>query len=73
MNRRTTVIVALIAAAGLSIMVYAVPEQRALAWGGGLGFGCGGGFFGLSIFEHIPIIQTTSQVNTCHGNGDDNA
>jgi hypothetical protein len=31
MNRTTTVVVALIAAAGLSTMVYAVPEQRALA------------------------------------------
>jgi len=50
-------IVALIAAAGLSTMAYTVPEQRALAWGGfggfggcgfgcgGCGFGCGGGFF----------------------------
>ena len=54
MNRTTTVVVALIAAAGLSTMVYAVPEQRALAWGGfgggfggcGFGFDCGGGFFG---------------------------
>lgn len=57
MNRTTTVVVALIAAAGLSTMVYAVPEQRALAWGGGFGGfggfggcgfgfgGCGGGFF----------------------------
>jgi len=57
MNRTTTVIAALIAAAGLSTMVYVVPEQRALAWGGfggfggcgfgcgGCGFGCGGGFF----------------------------
>src|SRR5262249_43343078 len=57
MNRTTTMIVALIAAAGLSTMVYAVPEQRAMAWGGfggfggcgfgcgGCGFGCGGGFF----------------------------
>ena len=53
MNQTTTVVVALIAAAGLSTMVYAVPEQRALAWGGfggfdgfgGCGFGCGGGFF----------------------------
>jgi hypothetical protein len=58
MNRTTTVVVALIAAAGLSTMVYAVPEQRALAWFGGFGgsggcgfggcggcgFGCGGGF-----------------------------
>jgi hypothetical protein len=45
MNRTTTVVVALIAAAGLSTMVYAVPEQRALAWGGGFG-GCGFGFGG---------------------------
>jgi hypothetical protein len=57
MNRTTTVVVALIAAAGLSTMAYTVPEQRALAWGGfggfggcgfgcgGCGFGCGGGFF----------------------------
>jgi hypothetical protein len=51
MNRTTTVVVALIAAAGLSTMVYSVPEQRALAWAGGFGGcgfgfgGCGGGFF----------------------------
>jgi hypothetical protein len=59
MNRTTTVVVALIAAAGLSTMAYTVPEQRASAWGGGFGcggcgfgfgcggcgFGCGGGFF----------------------------
>ena len=37
-----TVVVALIVAAGLTTMVYAVPEQRALAWGGGFGGGCGG-------------------------------
>jgi hypothetical protein len=38
MNRTKTVVVALIAAAGLSTMVYAaVPEQRALTWGGGFG------------------------------------
>jgi hypothetical protein len=54
MNRTTKVAVALIVAAGLSTMVYAVPEQRALAWGGGpgfggCGFGCGGGFFGDSF------------------------
>jgi hypothetical protein len=63
MNRTTTVIVALIAAAGLSTMVYAVPEQRALAWGSGCGFGFGGcgGFFGF----HKHIIQTISQTNTC--------
>ena len=47
MNRTTTVVVALIAAAGLSTMAYTIPEQRALAWGGfggfgGCGFGCGG-------------------------------
>jgi hypothetical protein len=46
MNRTTTVVVALIAAAGLSTMVYAVPAQRALAWGGGPGFGFGGCGFG---------------------------
>jgi len=56
MNRTTTVVVALIAAAGLSTMAYTVPAQRALAWGGfggcgfggcgGCGDGCGGGFFG---------------------------
>jgi hypothetical protein len=82
MNRTTTVVVALIAAAGLSTMVYAVPEQRALAWGGGCGFGCGGGFFGdgcgfgcgggfFGDGFHKHIIQTASQVNTCHGNGQD--
>ena len=82
MNRTTTVVVALIAAAGLSTMVYAVPEQRALAWGGGCGvgicgggffdscgFGYGGGFFGDGFHKHI--IQTASQVNTCHGNEQD--
>jgi hypothetical protein len=64
-----TVVVTLIAAAGLSTMVYAVPEQRALAWGGsfggfggcGFGFGGCGGFFGF----HKHIIQTISQTNKC--------
>ncbi len=80
MNRTTTVVVALVAAAGLSTMVYAVPEQRAFAWGGfgacGGFDGCGGGFFtdgcgfGCGDF-HKYIIQTISQINTCHGNGDD--
>jgi hypothetical protein len=42
MNRTTTMVVALIAAAGLSTMVYAVLEQRAMAWGGGFCFGFGG-------------------------------
>jgi hypothetical protein len=64
MNRTTTVVVALIAAAGLSTMAYTVPEQRALAWGGFGGFGgcggCGGGFF-----VHKHIIQTISQTNRC--------
>jgi hypothetical protein len=91
MNRTTTVVVALVAAAGLSTMVYAVPEQRAFAWGGisgcGFGFGgcgggfltdgcgggfltdgCGGGFFGDGFHKHI--IQTISQINTCHDNDD---
>jgi hypothetical protein len=78
MNRTTTVVVALIAAAGLSTMVCAVPEQRALAWGGfggfggcgfgcgGCGFGCGGEFFGDGF--HNRIIQTIHQVNNCTGN-----
>jgi hypothetical protein len=65
MNRTTTVVVALIAAVGLSTMAYAVPEQRTLAWGGfggcGFGFGGCGGFFGF----HKHIIQTISQTNTC--------
>jgi hypothetical protein len=45
MDRTTKVAVALIVAAGLSTMVYALPEQRAMAWGGGFGNfgGCGGG------------------------------
>jgi hypothetical protein len=56
MNRTTNqVAVTLIVAAGLSTMVYALPEQRAMAWGGGFrsfggcggGFGCGGCGFGL--------------------------
>jgi len=86
MNRTTTVLVALIAAAGLSTMAYTIPEQRALAWGsfggfGGCGFGfggCGGFFtsgcgFGCGGFFgfHKFIIQTISQTNTCRGNGDD--
>ncbi len=80
MNRTTTVIVALIAAAGLSTMAYTVPEQRALAWGGfggfggcGFGFGCGGcgfgGFGGCGGFFgdgfHKHVIQTINQVNNC--------
>jgi hypothetical protein len=66
MNQTTTVVVTLLATAGLSTMVYAVPEQRAMAWGGfgGCGFGFGDGF-------HKLIIQTISQVNTCRGNGGD--
>ncbi len=75
MNRTTTVVVALIAAAGLSTMAYTVPEQRALAWGGfgGCGFGCGGFFDGCGgfggcgggFFVHKTIIQTIHQVNNC--------
>src|SRR5215472_16882171 len=86
MNRTTTIVVALIAAAGLSTMVYAVPAQRALAWGGGGGFGgcgfgwggCGGGFFGGcgfgcggGFFVHKTVIQTINQVNHCTGGGED--
>jgi hypothetical protein len=76
MNRTTTVVVALIAAAGLSTMIYAVPAQQAFA----CHIGCGvpypipvpvpvpvpvfGGF-------HKTIIQTINQVNNCTGNGED--
>ena len=72
MNRTTTVVVALIVAAGLTTVVYAVPEQRALAWGG-CGFGgCGGcGFgFGGCGFPHnsINILSHSNQANTCSGN-----
>jgi hypothetical protein len=86
MNRTTTVVVALIAAAGLSTMAYTVPEQRALAWGGFGGFGggcggwggCGGGFFGGcgfgcggGFFVHKTIIQTINQVNHCTSDGEE--
>ena len=42
-------------------------------FGGGCGFGCGGGFFGdpFGFPFHKHIIQTASQVNTCHGDGQD--
>src|SRR5215831_3014922 len=81
MNRTTTVVVALIAAAGLSTMAYTVPAQRALAWGGfggfgGCGFGCGGCGFGCGgggFFVHKHIIQTISQTNNCHGGDDQKA
>jgi len=65
MNRTTTIVLALIAAVGLSTMAYTVPEQRALGFGGfggcGFGFGGCGGFFGFQ--KHI--IQTISQTNRC--------
>jgi hypothetical protein len=56
MNCTTTLIVALFAATSLSIIAYAVPEQQALAWGGGCGFGFGCGGF---------IVQKINQDNTC--------
>jgi hypothetical protein len=78
MNHRTTVVVALIAAAGLSTMVYALPEQRALAWGGGFGgwrggwgggFGGGCGFGGCGVpHNSINILSHSNQANTCSGN-----
>jgi hypothetical protein len=43
MNRTTSVIVALIAAATLSTIGITVPHQQALACSGGPGGGCGGG------------------------------
>jgi hypothetical protein len=69
MNRTTTVVVALIVAAGLTTMAYAVPAQQAFA----CHVGCGvpypipvpvpvfGGFF-----VHKTIIQTINQTNNCH-------
>jgi hypothetical protein len=74
MNRTTTVAVALIVAAGLTTMVYAVQAQQAFA----CHVGCGvpypvpvpvpvfGGFF-----VHKTIIQTINQVNNCTGNGEE--
>jgi hypothetical protein len=74
MNRTTTVAVALIVAAGLTTMVYAVPAQQTFA----CHVGCGvpypvpvpvpvfGGFF-----VHKTIIQTINQVNNCTGNGEE--
>jgi hypothetical protein len=76
MNRTTTVAVALIVAAGLTTMAYAVPAQQAFA----CHVGCGvpypvpvpvpvpvfGGFF-----VHKTIIQAINQVNNCTGNGED--
>jgi hypothetical protein len=69
MNHRTTVVVALIAATGLSTMVYALPEQRALAWGGGWGGGCGFGGCGF-LYPHksITILSHSNQANNCSGN-----
>ena len=74
MNRTMTVAVALIVAAGITTMAYAVPAQQAFA----CHIGCGvpypvpvpvpvfGGFF-----VHKTIIQTINQVNNCTGNGED--
>ena len=77
MNCTATVIVALIAAIGLTMMVYS--RTKSVGMGGsrrGFGFSscggfavCGGGFFRFPIFNHI--IETISQVNTSHGNGGD--
>jgi len=51
MNRTITVVVALITAASLSTMIYAIPEQDVLAWGHHSFGGCGGGFgFGCDGF-----------------------
>src|SRR5215831_13312973 len=66
MNHRTTVVVALIAATGLSTMVCALPDQRALGWGGG---GCGFGGCGFLYPHHsINILSHSNQANNCSGN-----
>ena len=76
MNRTTTVVVALIAAAGLSTMVYAVPAQQAFA----CHVGCGVPYpvpvpipipVVSGFFVHKTIIQTINQVNNCKGNGEE--
>jgi len=72
MNRTTTVVVALIAAAGLSTMAYTVPEQRALAWGGFGGFGGCGGWGGCGGFggrgAKLRKYQHTKMLNHHHNN-----
>ena len=56
MNRTTSVIVAIIAAATLSTIGITVPHQQALACsGGGCGGGCGGGGCGGGFYNG-PII-----------------
>jgi hypothetical protein len=71
MNRTTTVVLALIAAASLSTMIYAIPSQRALAWGGfggcggGFGFGCGGCGSGICGFFGEPRL-TCSYTDNVH-------
>ena len=60
MNRTTSVIVALIAAATLATIGITVPHQQALACsggpggcgGGGCGGGCGGGFYDGPILPY---------------------
>jgi hypothetical protein len=62
MNRTTIAVLAIIAAAGLSTMVYAAPEQRGLALGGGyLANSADNGFFGDGFHKHIK--QIINQVN----------
>ncbi|MFZ0511988.1 MAG: hypothetical protein WAM14_10305 [Candidatus Nitrosopolaris sp.] len=51
MNRTTSVIVALIAAATLTTIGISVPQQQALACGGG-GCGYGGGFYNGPIIPY---------------------
>jgi hypothetical protein len=76
MNRTTTLAVALIVAAGLTTMVYAVPAQRAFA----CRVGCGVPYpvpvpvpvpVFSGFFVHKTIIQTINQVNNCTGNGEE--
>ncbi|HXX99124.1 MAG TPA: hypothetical protein VEL11_18700 [Candidatus Bathyarchaeia archaeon] len=83
MNRTTTMIVALIAAAGLTTMVYAVPgtAQQAFAWGHRVvhhnsyqsypvPYPVPYPVFG-GFFVHKTIIQTIHQVNNCTGTGEE--
>ena len=85
MNRTTTVVVALIAAAGLTTMAYAIPAQQAFAWGHRVVHHNSYQPYPVSypvpypvpypvfggFFVHKTIIQTIHQVNNCTGNGEE--
>jgi hypothetical protein len=61
MNRTTSVIVAIIAAATLSTIGITVPHQQALAWGRGLGNG--------GILVSPPVLAGVTFDPCCGGCG----